>query len=597
MRLKKTIFLVLLVIVHLVSGAQTISVAEDYLYTGDFRNAIISYTTLINGKDTLQPVDRGNCFLRRGHCLSQLKRADSALHDFFDALRIFEKLNNKERLAAATNNIGHVFFIKDDIANAASYYKQSFDLYTTIKDTGNIIKAMNNIAITEMQNKNIENAIALHKNAIALFPNKILLPVFTTHLQNIANCYTGINSDSALHYNNIALVNAKANADSPVIASIYNNLGFLYLNKKKFGEALNLLLQSEAIYNVYPDSTEQAVVYDNIAAVYDSMGQYKKAYAYLTMANLFNEIKLNTDKIRISTELAEKYESGKKDEEIASQQKQNKLKGRNIKLSMLALLLVALLGTVSFISYKRKQKANLLLQQQNHHIVTLNKEMESSNLVKTKLFSIISHDLRSPVSSLYAYLQLILQAKEMPSRQTTNAITRQTENLLETLEDLLMWSKSQLQQFKPEYSTVYHRHIVDEVLKLSERDIAAKNIQVNNFINETDCSITDGNMLTVILRNILSNAVQNAIVQSAISIYCEKSGSSVVLRIENSTSQKEQEILAKLNSEVVSSKKYGLGKILIQEFAEKLNGTVTYQYLHQQIYAVLTLPNSPVVNR
>lgn len=104
-------------------------------------------------------------------------------------------------------------------------------------------------------------------------------------------------------------------------------------------------------------------------------------------------------------------------------------------------------------------------------------------------------------------------------------------------------------------------------------------------------------MLTVILRNILSNAVQNAIVQSAISIYCEKSGSSVVLRIENSTSQKEQEILAKLNSEVVSSKKYGLGKILIQEFAEKLNGTVTYQYLHQQIYAVLTLPNSPVVNR
>lgn len=121
MRVKKNIVWILLVFVHLVSGAQTISVAEDFLYTGDFRNAITSYTTLISGKDTLQPVDRGNCFLRRGHCLSQLKRADSALHDFFDALRIFEKLNNKERLAAATNNIGHIYFTKDDNANAANY--------------------------------------------------------------------------------------------------------------------------------------------------------------------------------------------------------------------------------------------------------------------------------------------------------------------------------------------------------------------------------------------------------------------------------------------------------------------------------------------
>jgi signal transduction histidine kinase len=452
---------------------------------------------------------------------------------------------------------------------------------------------MNNIAIIEMQNKNIENAISLHKNAITLFPNKILLPVFTTHLQNIANCYLDINRDSAVYYNKMALINAKANADSPVIASIYNNLGFLYFKKKNFTEALDLLLQSEALYNIFPDSTEQLVVYDNLAAVYDSTGQYKKAYTYLSKSNLYNEIKLDRDKIKISAELAEKYASEKKDEEIINQQKQNQLKTRNVQLSLLALALVALLGTVSFINYKRKQKANWQLQEQNNHILALNKELGSSNQVKTKLFSIISHDLRSPVSSLYAYLQLMQHAQELPSVQTTNAITRQTENLLETLEDLLMWSKSQLHQFTPEYVNLKLKNIIEEVLKLSATDIQNKKIEINNFINENSFVVTDGNMLMVILRNFLSNAVQNAIESSSISIYQESNDAGIVIRIENNTLQKEQEVLVKLNSEVISSKKYGLGKILIQEFAEKLNATISYQYKDKHIHAVLTLPHLP----
>jgi signal transduction histidine kinase len=578
-------------IVHLPTGAQSLNKAEEHLFADNFREAITEYNGLIKTENKVAPLDLGNCYLRRGHCLFQLQKTDSSIADFFKALKIFEEIKNTERMAAANNNIGNAYYRKTDITLAEKYFNQSFAQYNRVNDTLNIIKCLNNLALIASDKNDTLGAIQWHRQAINNFPDKIEFPIFAKHYQNLANCYMYRNNDSAIYYNNKALENASLNGDSTLIASFINNIGSLHLQRGDYQRALPFFMQSESIYKFYPDSLSEAVVYHNLAEVYDKLGYYKSAYDYSVKERDYSEQLLNREKFKISSELAEKYESEKKDAEILNQENRNKLKSRNLGLSFIALGLVALLAAISFINYKKKQKANGLLQQQNNHILALNKQLDESNLVKTKLFSIISHDLRSPVSSLFAYLQLMQQSNKMPSCQATLAITRQTENLLETMEDLLIWSKSQLQQFNREYVTVNLHRLINETKDLFSNDIVNKKLQVNNEVSESKATlITDSNMFTIIIRNLLGNAVQNSIPGSQISISLSKKEDLNIIQFKNTTSLSEKEVLSSLNSELVNSQKYGLGKILIQEFTEKLNGKIEYSFKQGYLRCILSLP-------
>jgi tetratricopeptide (TPR) repeat protein len=584
------LFIFLITIVHLRTGAQSITKAEENLYAGNFMEAAKEYDKILISQNSLSALDKGNCYLRRGVCFFQLQKNDSAILDFFEALKLFEQIKNNDRIASAVNNIGNSYQKKEDYVQGEKYFKRAYELYKQLNDTVNILKGLNNLAISASYRGDTTQAVQLHKQAILSYADKESLPIFGTHYLNLANNYVTRNTDTALYFYNKALENSVLNEDSVMIASTQNNIGSLFINRKEYSKALYYLLASEKIYNSYPDSSEQADVFGNLADVYHSQGDYKKAFSYLEKSKLYREQLMNEAKNKASAELSEKYESDKKDAEIISQQKQNKLKSRNLLLSLLALGLVGFLGGLSFINYRKKQKANKLLHQQNEHILSLNKKLDASNQVKTKLFSIISHDLRSPVSSLFAYLQLQQHTGKAPTAETTTAVTRQTENLLETLEDLLMWSKSQLEQFTPEYSNLNLNQSITEAKELCGTDSAIKKLIFSNAISPDIVLRTDINMFTIIIRNIMANAVQNAIPGTAITAEYQQAGNHHLITLQNATAMAEKELLLTLNSELVNSKKHGLGRILIQEFTEKLNGKLEYTVTDGKLNTIIQLP-------
>jgi signal transduction histidine kinase len=115
----------------------------------------------------------------------------------------------------------------------------------------------------------------------------------------------------------------------------------------------------------------------------------------------------------------------------------------------MVILLLSILGIQLWIRARKRKKTNLLLSH-------LNDELKRANLVKSKFFSIISHDLRAPISNIISLMQLSKETSvENPSLQNHfDKITRDAENLLESMDTMLMWSKGQLDQFKPEKKTV-----------------------------------------------------------------------------------------------------------------------------------------------
>ena len=152
------------------------------------------------------------------------------------------------------------------------------------------------------------------------------------------------------------------------------------------------------------------------------------------------------------------------------------------------------------------QKYDVEIQQ----LILNNDHLETTNTAKDKLLSIISHDLRSPISSLQSLLSLF----------NTNNIARtdlvdffgkllsRVENTSTMLENLLHWSMYQLKGLEPILEKVNLQMIIDECINLYRMQAEQKHILIDNSLKTDVHVFADVEMLKVILRNLISNALK-----------------------------------------------------------------------------------------
>lgn len=563
--------------------AQLLKTADSFFYAHNYPAAIKEYSKILQSKQGTE-LDAGNALLRKGVACYELNRPQEALEDYFASLRIFEKINNEERVSAACINIANAYNSQEDLSSAEKYFKKAYDLSVKLNDSPRIAKLLSNLAMVKFNEPGKREAIRLHLYAIRNYSSVMDEDLLCRHSLNLANCYAEIKNDSSIFFYSKAESLAQSLEDSMLLLRVYLNKGDTYKQQGRYAEALTYLSKSLVLQKGYGDSLDLSVIYRNLADTYDSLHQYDKAYLYSKSEMELREQLFNIEKSKLSSELSEKYESGKKDEKIKSQETENKLKSRNLLLSLAGLGLAAALAAISFVSYKRKQKANFALQQQNSRIEKLNRQLDESNQVKSKLFSVISHDIRGPVSSIYACLQL---QNEKAKNDNNEIFSRQTEQLLETLEDLLVWSKSQLHQFEPSGEAVYLQGVIHQITGLQQTAINEKQLLIKNDVSQNFVLHTDLNMLTIILRNIISNAIKYAVPGTTVEINCSQQN---LLFVSVSNQTDTAEAIINSTAPSVNSNTSGLGITLIKEFAEKLGGSISYVVLNNTVTANLSLP-------
>jgi len=126
-----------------------------------------------------------------------------------------------------------------------------------------------------------------------------------------------------------------------------------------------------------------------------------------------------------------------------------------------------------------------------------------------QFFGILNHDLRSPVISLINFLHLQKEAPEMMDEATKNRLelqtTTATEQLLEQMEDLLLWSKGQMENFVPSFKNYKIEDIFSEVKK---EFVWVNDIQISFNYSENFVVFTDKEYMKTILRNLISNSIK-----------------------------------------------------------------------------------------
>lgn len=138
------------------------------------------------------------------------------------------------------------------------------------------------------------------------------------------------------------------------------------------------------------------------------------------------------------------------------------------------------------------------------------KELMELNFTKNKIISIISHDLRSPLSSLKGILSLLnnRSISQEEFYQLSADLEKNTENLSDMLDNLLQWAFTQMKGFTPNPVNFSLHQIVEEQIGLFSEAARQKGISLHNYIAVHTTAYADVNHIRLILRNLINNAIK-----------------------------------------------------------------------------------------
>jgi two-component system, sensor histidine kinase and response regulator len=234
-----------------------------------------------------------------------------------------------------------------------------------------------------------------------------------------------------------------------------------------------------------------------------------------------------------------------------------------------------------------KAKANLEQKviERTQELATKNKELSTLNEVKDKFFSIISHDLKLPIASLNILLEIMLSFKHQLDEQKVHDLGEKAKEYLQhvtqLLDNLLHWSLSQTGDIKISNKKTDLVKVAKGQVDLFDFLASQKDIRI---IMETGgsplWSMVDENMVSLVLRNLISNAIKYSHEKGEIHLSFNREKDVVIISIVDDGVGIPQELIEKLQGNTwseprrgtMNEKGAGLGLRLGKEFIEKMHG-------------------------
>lgn len=232
---------------------------------------------------------------------------------------------------------------------------------------------------------------------------------------------------------------------------------------------------------------------------------------------------------------------------------------------------------------KAKERLENEVRLRTEEIKKQKDQLEESNAIKDKLFSIISHDLKGPLNSLKGTLAIWQMGALKPEelKQLTGNIEEQLQQTSEFMDNLLQWAKSQMQGevVRPEKATV--KSLVQLSTDLLQPEFNKKGIILKTNVPD-DCEVyADPAMTLTVIRNLVSNALKFTLPGGKVEIDAVRDKKKVSISVKDTgvgISAKSLQQIFTLQSVTTSGtreeKGTGIGLVLCREFVEKNGGFI-----------------------
>jgi two-component system sensor histidine kinase/response regulator len=224
---------------------------------------------------------------------------------------------------------------------------------------------------------------------------------------------------------------------------------------------------------------------------------------------------------------------------------------------------------------------NLEIESQKKEIIKKASELEDLNLLKNKLFSVISHDLKGPI---YAQRNLFanIEKYDLPVEDIkllVPEILKEMNFTLNLMDNLLQWSKSQMNAQIINQELLDTSTMVNDAVNLIRLQAKTKGINLTIQLNICTYVYADKNMIDLVLRNLISNAVKFTCDNNNVAVTVNEINSDVEIGIIDNGVGMTHEEIEKISQNIFYSSKgtanesgTGLGLMLCQDFLRK-NGS------------------------
>lgn len=509
----------------------------------------------------------GDAFLKTGNIPLALQYSEQSLD-------IFSRLNHAKGIAYGYVNMGLVSYNEKKYHLALEYFEKAKVIREKIGDKTGLASVILEEAKVYQKEGHLEKSLSEYQNSLKKH-TEINNTTYTAYcLNGIASVYYQKEQyDKAFEHFTKALELNSTKGHYYGLIDDHLGIALVYAQQNKIEEGEESLNKALKIANRLSLNSSILKSYETISKFYQIVNDYKKA------AESFNRFLVLYDSILSiqQFEVLNEIENNFLTQENLNKTRQE-LATKNLEQKYLIVIIILMVITVLVILSR--------FISQNK----MTKKLRESNNVKDKLFSVISHDLISPFTSLLGFSDLMMKDLKNDNFQNvkkyTEIIHQSATETLKQITNLLNWSRSQsgtIKYFPNSFSLKILLNEISEFFKIDSRK--------NNISIEFNCLIEgniigDKNILRIILTNLISNAIKYTSNGNTITINAFKSSSNIIIEVIDlgvGIPQKKLETLfssSKLNKSTMGVRKEkgnGLGLTICNELIQLHKGNITVE--------------------
>lgn len=428
---------------------------------------------------------------------------DKAIARFLNALELSESIKDPMGIMEANLTLGEGYMGQHNYDKALHYLKVAEDINSTLPLSNLSLNLFNDLGVLYRETGLLEEAKEYLLKGIGLSDVPQYQGLYITLTNTLATVYAKEgNTEYSIKLQKEALKKSIQIHNYIRELLTLNGLATSYENIN-VDSSLNYLYKAKALAEGRQGYKQVIEALQGISELYTKKGDYKAA---LDAKNQEYEL---ADKY-FYKEMSKQVSSLQSDYELSkSRAKVQELRYINSHQALERKVIIAIASGAIIIllviaySYYRSRMLNKKLR-------NANAELDESNQLKDKLFSILGHDLRSPFVSVINLLEMI-DDEDLPAdtrKEMVSELSVSSKAALETLTGLLKWGEMQIKGMRINRHEFAVKPVVDRVLLFLTGAANYKRIEIRNYISDDLNLIADKDHVEFVLRNLISNAVK-----------------------------------------------------------------------------------------
>tara|TARA_R110000765_G_scaffold11620_10_gene36697 strand:- start:190 stop:2109 length:1920 start_codon:yes stop_codon:yes gene_type:complete len=506
------------------------------------------------------------------------------------AIDIFENRGDEKGIANCYISLGHIYRSLNNHDLEIKFHKKSFEVFKKQGIAERIGVSAHNLGESYYNNKEFAKAENLTRLAIQINDSILNLPVLSScyKVMGLIKEYEKQLDSASYYFKKVIKISDELGDDAQKIATVEAmiHLATMAKSAKNYNLEYKNLQQAEAFCEKFNLKKLLLKVYHEMQTFYLDQNNLEKVRFYLNeydeLAGDLQRVQLE-DRNRLTESMTSIHQLNKTTEKLHKKNaaQASSIFYRNISLYITSFFLIAL-----FVVLRKLKYINRELKSQNDIINEQKSELHELNATKNKFFSIVAHDLRSPLASLKSFSSVLVEHIDFISKEEIQSmgekLNTSLDNTLKMADNLIIWAQSQMNIIEDKKENINIREVVNEICDIFKVIASNKEVRLIASVMGDPHFIGDKDQVEFVIRNLINNAIKFTPRKGIVNVSVTQTSNQIKISVSDTGVGMSSEFSKNLFSiekpkgipGTEGEKGSGLGLVLSSEFVKRNEGEI-----------------------